>query len=84
MRLVAVEYMALQAAYPSGAPSLFGHTFENGPMLPAGPNGALVPTYALHAWTWRHNPSGTFAAFNPVVSCQYDAAPAADAAGHAH
>jgi hypothetical protein len=86
MRLVAVEYMVLRAASPSGAPSLFGHTFENGPMLPAGPNGALVPTYALHAWAWQHNPSGTFAAFNPTVSCQYApaAAEAADAAAHAH
>lgn len=23
----------------------------------------------LHAWVWKHNPAGTFAQFNPRVSC---------------
>jgi hypothetical protein len=25
--------------------------------------------YSLHVWLWQTNPSGTFAAFNPDVSC---------------
>lgn len=84
MRLVATEWLAFAAAYPNGAPSLFGQTLENGPPLP-GPGGAPVPSYALHAWIWKHNPSGVFAAFNPRVSCQYAPAPAAAAAtAHAH
>lgn len=38
--------------------ALFGQEFTP---TPAGP--------ALHVWLWRHNPSGTFADFNPNVSC---------------
>ncbi|HZF67935.1 MAG TPA: hypothetical protein VEZ47_07850 [Gemmatirosa sp.] len=87
MRLVAVEWMAFAAAYPGGAPEIFGQRLENGPPLPGGPGGALVPTYALHAWTWRHNPSGMLNAWNPAVSCQYEqpgGTPANAAAGHQH
>jgi hypothetical protein len=87
MRLVAVEWMVFAAQYPGGAPSVFGQRLEGGPPLPGGPDGALVPTYALHAWTWRHNPSGMLNAWNPTVSCQFAApggAPAAAAAGHQH
>jgi hypothetical protein len=29
----------------------------------------LDPFYELHVWAWRENPSGTFADFNPTVSC---------------
>jgi hypothetical protein len=25
--------------------------------------------YDLHAWVWKHNPSGDFAQFNPEVAC---------------
>lgn len=27
-------------------------------------------SYALHAWVWHHDPSGTYADFNPKVSCE--------------
>jgi hypothetical protein len=63
LRLVAVEYMIPKpmwdAAHPGTRPVLFGHAFEDGPMN----------SYALHAWVWRHNAQGMFAAFNPAVSC---------------
>lgn len=63
VKLVAVEYMVPAAAWNgangAGRPELFGRTFEDGPMA----------TYALHAWVWRHNPDGIFAAFNPAASC---------------
>ncbi|SHG03989.1 hypothetical protein [Streptoalloteichus hindustanus] len=46
-------------------PSLFGVPFD-GPFervedMPA--------RYDLHAWVWKHNPSGTFARWNPTVTC---------------
>jgi hypothetical protein len=25
--------------------------------------------YSLHAWVWKRNPAGTFAMFNPRVTC---------------
>jgi hypothetical protein len=68
MRLVAVEYMVPKpmwdAAHPGTRPTLFGATFEDGPMN----------SYALHAWVWRHNADGMFAAFNPAVVCPADVA----------
>jgi hypothetical protein len=34
------------------------------------PNRYEIPAfYALHAWVWQDNPAGTFAPFNPDVSC---------------
>ncbi|MDF1505421.1 hypothetical protein [Roseisolibacter sp. H3M3-2] len=77
LRLVAVEYMQVNAP-GSSRPSLFGHAFEDGP--PVGP----MQTYALHAWVGQHNPSGTFAAFNPTVSCQYAEQLEANVSAHAH
>lgn len=63
-RLVALEYF--QLAEGAGArPSLFGQPFD-GPMTAPG----MPAFYALHAWVWRHNPAGMFAAFNPDVSCR--------------
>jgi len=39
------------------------------------PNRYGLPAfYELHVWAWRRNPSGTFADFNPVVSCDAQAA----------
>jgi hypothetical protein len=29
----------------------------------------LKPFYALHVWAWKDNPNGTFANWNPDVSC---------------
>ena len=29
----------------------------------------LPAFYSLHAWIWKHNPSGTFSMWNPNVSC---------------
>lgn len=31
-----------------------------------------VGAYTLHAWIWKNNPEGTFAEFNPKVSCPDD------------
>ena len=65
-RLVAVEYIVFQAAWDANhasPPQLFGETFGlNTTLLPE-------PFYLLHAWAWKPNPSGTFANWNPRVSC---------------
>jgi hypothetical protein len=65
LRLVAVEYVVPGAnSNPPGVsepPSVFGM-----PMV------ILVPAvgfYTLHAWVWKHNPSGVFAHWNPRVAC---------------
>ena len=49
------------------APSLFGQTFD-GPM--AGHNPGRPWHYDLHVWAWNPNPSGTFAQWNPSLSCE--------------
>jgi len=70
LRLVAVEYVVFQepwiAEHGDEMPVLFGQEF-----MPVGfPNRFEIPAFfALHAWIWKDNPSGTFAPFNPAVSC---------------
>jgi hypothetical protein len=83
-QLVAVEYWHIALANtPNGpapwfgpdapplgffnpAPTVLGHTFD-GPM--AGHNPQMPWHYDLHAWVVESNPAGTFAQFNPAVSC---------------
>lgn len=83
-RLVGVEYgVAALVLTPDGpapwfapetppypffnpAPSVFGQTFE-GPM--AGHEPGQPWHYDKHVWAWAPNPSGTFAQFNPSLSC---------------
>ena len=53
--LVAVEYIV---PYSSTQPILFGRPFLHN----------LKPdVWALHAWVWKPNPAGMFAAYNPKV-----------------
>ncbi len=63
LELGAVEYIvpiaAWDAAY-SQPPQLFGQVFQRD--VPLG-------VYTLHAWIWKHNPSGVFSEWNPKVSC---------------
>jgi hypothetical protein len=74
LRLVAAEYIVLKDAWEGehglGAPPplLFGQEFE----LIESPNRyGLPPFYELHAWLWKHNPSGMFNDWNPRVSCAW-------------
>ncbi len=64
-KLASVEYIVVKSAWdaehPGGPPTLFGQTF--------GYNPAFGGLYTLHAWIWRPNPSGIFAYYNPVLSC---------------
>ncbi|HEX9812916.1 MAG TPA: hypothetical protein VGA88_12645 [Burkholderiales bacterium] len=70
LRLVGVEYLTFaekwHAANPS-APVLEGHVMS----YAGSPNRyGIPPHYQLHVWAWEHNPSGTFADWNPSVSCE--------------
>jgi hypothetical protein len=69
-RLVAAEYFKPDAdqnvATDDDRPTLFGRAFD-GPMLGHAPG--MPIHYDLHVWLWSRNPSGTFAAWNPTLSC---------------
>lgn len=64
LQLGAVEYIVPAAAWDAeghtSLPRLFGRSFHFNPAL---------GVYVLHAWAWKHNPSGTFEDWNPNVSC---------------
>jgi hypothetical protein len=67
LKLVALEYVVFQGAWEGEhVPMLFEEMF----MSIEDPNRYEIPAFfALHAWIWKDNPSGTFAPFNPAVSC---------------
>jgi hypothetical protein len=69
MRLVGVEYLVLADAWHANnaaPPVLNGQHFH----YVGSPNRyGLPPFYELHVWAWLDNPSGTFADWNPRVSC---------------
>lgn len=66
LRLVGVEWFVAEAAAGGTRPQVLGVPFD-GPMPGHSPD---MPThYDLHAWVWSHNPTGTFAAWNPALSC---------------
>jgi hypothetical protein len=72
-RLVAVDYLVFKDAWDASnpaTPKLMGQLFH----LFDSPNRYGLPAfYTLHVWAWKNNPSGTFANWNPDVSCDaYD------------
>jgi hypothetical protein len=58
LTLVGVEWVEVGAASDT-PPVLFGEAFHYNSNL---------GVWALHAWTWRDNPDGMFADFNPEVA----------------
>ena len=62
MSLVGVEFIVPFSAMAktSPAPTLFGQTFAVN---------EVFGVWALHVWTHRLNPKGTFASWNPRVHC---------------
>jgi hypothetical protein len=69
VRLVAVDYLVFKDAWDAAntaTPQLMGQLFH----LFDAPNRYGLPAfYTLHVWAWKDNPSGTFANWNPKVSC---------------
>jgi hypothetical protein len=71
LRLVGVEYMVLAPEWDASndePPSLAGQPFDDHRAEEAR-HGIPFPHYDLHVWAWEENPNGTFAPFNPNVSC---------------
>jgi len=69
LQLTAVEYVVLADAWNAknpAPPQLMGQFFH----FQDAPNRfGLPPFYMLHVWAWKPNPNGTFANWNPYVSC---------------
>lgn len=67
MKLVALEYLVFQSDWKGGGkPALFGKEFDE---IKAGNRYGIPPSWALHAWIWKPNPSGMLHAWNPRVDC---------------
>ena len=62
LRLVAVEYIIPYTFHARSAepPVLFGQKFKQVDAF---------QLWGLHAWVWKQNASGMFAAWNPAVNC---------------
>jgi len=64
LHLAAVEYIVPAAPWDEAGnaqpPELLGQHFHLNEQL---------GVYVLHAWIWKHNPSGMFEDWNPNVSC---------------
>lgn len=84
LRLVGVEFLVLADAWTEAGnttpPVLVGQHFQ----FVNSPNRyGLGPFYELHVWAWQNNRNGTFADWNPAVSC-VDYTGEHDAAGAGH
>ena len=70
LQLAGVEYVVIADdwnANHQAPPVLMGQLFN----LVGAPNRFGLPAfYELHVWAWKSNPSGTFADWNPRVSCE--------------
>jgi hypothetical protein len=81
--LLGVEYVVLAEAWHAAGneapPVLMGQLFH----YVSSPNRYGIPAfYELHVWSWKANPNGTFADWNPTVSCDGYTAGTAAHEGH--
>ena len=69
LRLIAADYLVLTETWHAqnqAPPEMMGQLFH----LFESPNRFGLPAfYTLHVWAWKDNPQGTFANWNPKVSC---------------
>jgi hypothetical protein len=69
LQLVAIEFFVLAEQWDAaneGPPAVEGQLFH----YLGAPNRLRLPAnYQLHVWAWKRNPKGTFADWNPDVSC---------------
>lgn len=70
LRLVALEYIVFKSAWEAAGhtapPSLFGRQFD---FSDSSNRYGIPPFYALHAWIWKTNSSGSLEPWNPRVDC---------------
>jgi hypothetical protein len=67
--LVAADYLVIAEAWHANNPAppeLVGQLFH---LFPSPNRFGLPAFYTLHVWAWKDNPQGTFANWNPRVSC---------------
>lgn len=70
LHLAALEYVIFQDVwYANHASDTMPEMFGQMMMKNDGTRFQIPPFFALHAWLFQDNPSGTFAPFNPNVSC---------------
>lgn len=70
IRLVGAQYVYISPE-AAGPVLVEGHLLHR--MDEPGRYGAPITWFRLNAWAWEQNPNGTFASFNPNVSCDaYD------------
>ena len=70
LQLTGVEYIVFAEAWDTHhpAPPVLGGQLFN---YVSAPNRFRIPAfYELHVWAWKSNPAGTFADWNPRVSCE--------------
>jgi hypothetical protein len=71
LRLVAADWLVTSELWHmtnAAPPDLNGQLFH----LFESPNRFGLPVfYTLHVWAWKKNPNGTFANWNPDVSCDH-------------
>jgi hypothetical protein len=69
MTLVGLEYLVVEPQQPQ-PPAAFGQHFMFTPAGDPSVNRFMPDAfYSLHVWTWKRNPSGRFAMWNPRVRC---------------
>ena len=80
LELVAVENLVFlkswEAAGNDQAPVFRNTSFNrmmDDPSTPVDEAHHFEPHYDLHVWVFRENPAGTFAQFNPAVTCDHHA-----------
>jgi len=64
--LVAAEPVVPAELWGGEPPTMFGREFHHN---------VDHGLYGLHMWVWKSNPAGTFAFWNPRVSCAFEAGP---------
>lgn len=91
LELVAVENLVFKKAWEAAGneqqPSFHGNPYlllEDDPATPLDEAHNFEPHYELHAWIFRDNPLGTFAAFNPNVTCSHHKPPTVKSTHAAH
>lgn len=78
LELVAVENLVFKKAWHDAGnkerPSLHGIPYEemaDDPATPTDEAHMFEPHYDKHVWLYRDNPNGTYAPFNPTVTCKH-------------
>jgi hypothetical protein len=80
LELVALENLVFKAAWEAAGnrqpPSFNGVTYDymaDDPATPQDEAHMFEPHYDLHVWLYRENPNGSYAQFNPRVTCKHAA-----------